>query len=130
MQEDVNGEIRYQMYGSDQMCLLQSMKEYKLSQHMVPPKIIDTSDYILSPMPGTLINYSIKEGDEVEIGQELCIIEAMKMQNVIRSTRTGMISKLYIQPGSTLMTDEMILDFVKGNEKGEASSKMEEKTAA
>ena len=68
------------MYGADKQCLVQSPREYELSKHMLPPKVVDTSDFVLSPMPGTLISFSVKEGDQVEVGQELCIVEAMKMQ--------------------------------------------------
>ena len=80
---------------------------------MQPPAVVDTSEFVLSPMPGTLISYSVKEGDQVEMGQELCIVEAMKMQNIIRSPRSGVIGTLRIKAGSSLMADQIILDFSK-----------------
>jgi propionyl-CoA carboxylase alpha chain len=109
--EEVSGEITMQMYGADMSCLIQSPREYELSKHMQPPKIVDTSDVVMSPMPGTLINFSVSEGDRVEIGQELCIVEAMKMQNIVRSPRAGIVTKFYKQAGSTLVTDEVIMEF-------------------
>ena len=111
--EDASGQFKVQMYGADTMCLLQSPREYELSRHMQPPVILDTSEYVLSPMPGTLVSYSVEEGTQVEIGQELCIVEAMKMQNLIKSPRSGVISKLRVPVGSSLMADQIILDFSK-----------------
>jgi propionyl-CoA carboxylase alpha chain len=109
--EDVTGEFKVQMYGADLTVLLQSPREYELSQHMKPPQVVDTSEFVMSPMPGTLIRYAIKEGDTVELGQELCIVEAMKMQNVIRSPRAGVIKKCHVDAGSSLMADEIIVEF-------------------
>jgi propionyl-CoA carboxylase alpha chain len=109
--EEVSGEMKMQMYGADMPCLIQSPREYELSKHMHPPKIVDTSDIVMSPMPGTLINFSVSEGDRVEIGQELCIVEAMKMQNIVRSPRAGIVTKFNKQAGSTLVTDEVIMEF-------------------
>jgi propionyl-CoA carboxylase alpha chain len=111
MNEEQSGEMKIQMYGADMPCLIQGPTEYELSKHMHPPKIVDTGDFVLSPMPGTLINFSIKEGDRVEIGQELCIVEAMKMQNQVRSPRCGVIGKFNVGVGATLVTDAIIMEF-------------------
>ena len=51
---------------------------------MKEPPVVDTSSMVLSPMPGKLISYAVEEGDTVELGQELCVVEAMKMQNILR----------------------------------------------
>jgi len=112
LKEDVTGEIKMQMYGADMMILIQSPREYELSTHMHVPLEVDTSDMILSPMPGTLVSYAVKEGAEVQEGQELCVVEAMKMQNLIRSSRHGVISKLNVKVGSSLRADEVIMEFV------------------
>ena len=100
-----------QMYGANMPCLIQSPREYELSKHMLPVKAVDTSNFVLSPMPGTLISFSIREGDRVEIGQELCIVEAMKMQNQVRSPRAGVIGKFNTETGATLVTDAIIMEF-------------------
>jgi len=78
---------------------------------MHPPAIEDTSDYVMSPMPGTLISFAVQEGDHVEIGQELCIVEAMKMQNIVRAPREGYIGKLYVKEGAALVTDQVLVEF-------------------
>ena len=100
-----------QMYGADMPVLLQSPREYELSKYMHEPMIVDTSSMVISPMPGTLIKMSVEEGDHVEIGQELCIVEAMKMQNIIRSPRAGMIGKCFVPEGASLRADETIIEF-------------------
>jgi propionyl-CoA carboxylase alpha chain len=105
-----------QMYGADMPCLLQSEREYELSKYMHIPKEVDTSNVVMSPMPGTLISYAVKEGDSVEIGQELCIVEAMKMQNIIRAPRQGVIGKCRVDANSSLRADEIILEFAEEEE--------------
>jgi len=78
---------------------------------MQEPEEIDTSSMVLSPMPGTLISFAVESGQEVVEGQELCVVEAMKMQNIIRSPKKGVISSLKVTVGESLMADQLILDF-------------------
>ena len=92
--------------------LIMTPSEYELSCYMNEPKVVDTSNFILSPMPGTLMSFVVEEGDHVLEGQEICIVEAMKMQNVIRSPRAGTIAKLCVDVNSSLMADEAIIEFV------------------
>ena len=102
------------MYGSDTDVLVMSLDEYKLSCHMEEPVPLDLGDFVLSPMPGTLISFAVKEGDVVELGQELCVVEAMKMQNVIKSHKAGAtVSKLHGEVGASLRADEILLEFEK-----------------
>ena len=75
------------------------------------PKVVDTSDVVMSPMPGTLISLAVEEGDHVEVGQELCIVEAMKMQNIVRAPRSGVIGKIMITAGASLQADDVIVEF-------------------
>ena len=109
--EDKTGEIKMQMYGWDTTIMVQSVREYELSQYMRPPAQIDTSSLLQSPMPGALVSLSVQEGDEVEDGQELCIVEAMKMQNILKSPKQGTISKIKVQVGDSLRADQVILEF-------------------
>ena len=99
------------MYGATSICLVQSPREYELSKFMHVPKVVDTSDVVMSPMPGTLISLAVEEGDHVEVGQELCIVEAMKMQNIVRAPRSGVISKIKITAGASLQADDVIVEF-------------------
>jgi propionyl-CoA carboxylase alpha chain len=79
---------------------------------MMPPKIAaDTSRFVLSPMPGLLSALVVEEGQEVKAGEALAIVEAMKMENVLRAERDGTIAKLRAQPGDSLAVDQVILEF-------------------
>jgi propionyl-CoA carboxylase alpha chain len=109
--EDNTGVFNVQYSGANFDCLVMGAEEYKLSRFMKEPKVLDTSNLLLSPMPGTLVSYAVEEGDKIVDGQEICVVEAMKMQNVLRSTRSGVIKKCYVETGSSLMTDEMIVEF-------------------
>jgi len=109
--EDNTGIFSAQYSGANVECLVMSVDEYTLSRHMKEPKALDTSNLILSPMPGTLVSYAVDDGDEVLAGQEICVVEAMKMQNVLRSARSGIIKKCHAEVGASLMTDEMIVEF-------------------
>jgi propionyl-CoA carboxylase alpha chain len=109
--EALEGNLKVQMYGANSTCLVQSVREYELSKFMHVPKIVDTSDFVMSPMPGTLISFAVEEGDHVEIGQELCIVEAMKMQNIVRAPRAGTIGKIKIKKDASLQADDVIVEF-------------------
>ncbi len=109
--EDNTGLFNVQYIGANLDCLVMSIDEYKLSRHMKEPTALDTSNLLLSPMPGTLVSYAVEDGDEVLVGQEICVVEAMKMQNVLRSARSGVIKKCHAEVGASLMTDEMIVEF-------------------
>ena len=111
LKERTTGELQVQMYGALHDVLLQTPREYVLSKYMHAPLDVDTSDMLLSPMPGTLVSYAISEGDNVVTGQELCVVEAMKMQNIIRSPRSGTIGALKVKVGNSLRSDELILEF-------------------
>lgn len=107
----MTGETKIQMYGADMPVLLQSPRQYELSSYMQEPKAVDTSSVVLSPMPVTLIKLSVEEGKHVEMGQEVCIVAAMKMQNIIRSPRAGTIGKRRVPVGDLLRADQVILRF-------------------
>ena len=62
-------------------------------------------------MPGLLIDVLVKEGDTVSAGDSLAIVEAMKMENVLKAERNGTVAKIVATPGSTLDVDQNILEF-------------------
>lgn len=110
--ENSTGLFKVNFQGAALDVLIMTPSEYELSCYMNEPKVVDTSNFILSPMPGTLMSFAVEEGDHVLEGQEICIVEAMKMQNVIRSPRAGTIAKLCVDVNSSLMADEAIIEFV------------------
>jgi propionyl-CoA carboxylase alpha chain len=112
LSDQPTGELRLQMYGAVTDVLLQSPREYELSrQYLRPPIAVDTQDLVLSPMPGLLISYAVTAGQTVEEGQELCIVESMKMQNMIRSPRRGVIAACVCNVGASLQVDQVIVTF-------------------
>jgi propionyl-CoA carboxylase alpha chain len=70
----------------------------------------DTSRLVLSPMPGLLTAVVVEEGQEVKAGEPLVVVEAMKMENVLRAERDGRIAKLRAKPGDSLAVDQIILE--------------------
>ncbi|WP_135077513.1 acetyl-CoA carboxylase biotin carboxylase subunit [Terasakiella sp. SH-1] len=71
----------------------------------------DMSAFLLSPMPGLLLSVAIEEGQEVKAGEVLCIIEAMKMENIMRAEKDVVIKKIHAAEGGSLMVDEKIIEF-------------------
>jgi len=67
---------------------------------------------ILAPIPGTIISVTAHEGMEVAIGQKLCVLEAMKMKNAIRSPRNGVIASVHVSSGQTVQHHDVLLEFV------------------
>jgi len=70
----------------------------------------DMSGFVLSPMPGLLVSLAVKEGDAVRAGQELAVIEAMKMENTLRAERDGVVAKINYVPGASLAVDDKIME--------------------
>ena len=79
-----------------------------LMPNKVPP---DMSNFLLSPMPGLLVSVAVKEGDKIEAGQELAIVEAMKMENVMKAESDAIVAKIHATPGTTLGVDQPIIEF-------------------
>ena len=69
------------------------------------------SQFLQAPMPGLLIKLSVVEGQSIRAGEELAIIEAMKMENILRAPHDGMIEKITTQVGDSLNVDQVILEF-------------------
>ena len=71
----------------------------------------DTSKLLLCPMPGLVVSLAVSEGQEVAAGDTLCVVEAMKMENVLKAERDGTVSKILAKPGDSLNVDAIILEF-------------------
>ncbi|MCC4115620.1 acetyl-CoA carboxylase biotin carboxylase subunit [Aromatoleum toluclasticum] len=79
---------------------------------MMPEKLPpDLSKFLLSPMPGLLRDVCVAEGQEVKAGEKLAIIEAMKMENVLKAEQDGKVRKVVAKPGASLSVDEVIIEF-------------------
>ena len=83
----------------------------KLAALMPVKKLPDLSRFLLSPMPGLLASLAVRAGQDVKVGQELCVVEAMKMENLLRAERDGRVSVIHAKPGDSLAVDQAILEF-------------------
>ena len=71
----------------------------------------DLSKLLLSPMPGLLVSIAVSEGTQVRAGEELAVVEAMKMENILRATSDGTVKALKAAPGDSLGVDQVIIEF-------------------
>lgn len=83
----------------------------ELFKKMPEVKEKDTSNLLLCPMPGLVVSINVSEGDKIEAGQTLCIVEAMKMENVLKAEKNGVIKKIHCQAGDSLAVDEIMMEF-------------------
>ena len=83
-----------------------SLNGYMLEK--VPP---DLSKFLLSPMPGLLVTLKVAVGDEVKAGEELAVVEAMKMENSLRATQDGKVKEVLAEAGASLTVDQPIIEF-------------------
>ncbi|RWB91056.1 MAG: acetyl/propionyl/methylcrotonyl-CoA carboxylase subunit alpha [Mesorhizobium sp.] len=81
-------------------------------EQLMPEKLApDTSKMLLCPMPGLVVSIAVAEGQEVKAGETLAVVEAMKMENVLRAERDLTVSKLNAKPGDSLAVDAVIMEF-------------------
>jgi propionyl-CoA carboxylase alpha chain len=80
----------------------------RMMPRKVPP---DMSKFLLSPMPGLLMEVAVKPGQEVKAGERLVVIEAMKMQNTLVAERDGTVAEQLAKQGESLAVDQAILRF-------------------
>ena len=99
-----NGSVNTYIVFTERMAEL-----HKLMPVKVPP---DLSKFLISPMPGLLVRLNVAEGDEVKAGQELAVVEAMKMENSLHAVQDGVVSQINTSPGDSLAADQAILEFV------------------
>ena len=103
--------FRMRHRGADLAVRVRTPRQAELAALMpekVPP---DTSRMLLCPMPGLLVSLAVAEGDEVQEGQALATVEAMKMENVLRAERRGTVARVNAAAGDSLAVDEVILEF-------------------
>ncbi len=86
-------------------------REAELVALMPERQEADTGKQLLCPMPGLVKSISVSQGQEVKAGEPLCIVEAMKMENVLRAERDGTIAKIHAKEGDSLAVDAVILEF-------------------
>ena len=86
-------------------------REAELSAKMPVKPAPDTSQFLLCPMPGLIKSIAVKEGQKVQAGETLCVVEAMKMENILRAEKDGTVEKLHAAEGDNLAVDDIIMSF-------------------
>jgi len=102
---------KLQMCGATLDIIVRNPREQAVAKYMLEKKKADTSKYLMSPMPGVLVSVAVKPGDTVYAGQDLCIVEAMKMQNNLQAPKNGKVKTVLAKPGQSLAVDENIIEF-------------------
>jgi len=108
---------------------VRSELQRQLSEYVAIKKAEDFSSVLRSPMPGLVLSVAVKPGDhvcardltvdevnllsQVLAGQELAVVEAMKMQNILRAEKNGVISAVRATPGTSVAVDDVLVEFVK-----------------
>ncbi|KAJ2854530.1 hypothetical protein J3B02_002626 [Coemansia erecta] len=85
-------------------------EQRELMRYMKEKEKLDTSKLVLSPMPGTIVSVAVKPGDVVAEGAEVAVVEAMKMQNVLRAPRAGTIKAVHVKHGSTVSGEDILIE--------------------
>jgi propionyl-CoA carboxylase alpha chain len=99
-------------HGGTQLQALVRTREAAEYAARIPEKAPpDTSKFLISPMPGLIVSIAVDRGEPVKAGQELLILEAMKMENVLRAERDGVVEEVRVTPGASVAADEVLIAF-------------------
>ncbi|XP_064167943.1 propionyl-CoA carboxylase alpha chain, mitochondrial [Anguilla rostrata] len=110
LSRNAGGELNLQYLGTPFRQRVKSCWMASLSRHM-PEKVPEDSSSILrSPMPGSVVAVSVKPGDTVAEGQEICVIEAMKMQNSMTAARAAKVKSVHCKPGETVGEGDLLVE--------------------
>ena len=107
----VIGGYLLRLRGVEQVVKVMNTRIAELSDLMPDKLPTDTSKFLLCPMPGLMVSIMVSEGDIIEEGQSLAMVEAMKMENVLRAEKPGKVSKISVAEGDSLAVDEIIMEF-------------------
>ncbi|MBZ7926660.1 acetyl/propionyl/methylcrotonyl-CoA carboxylase subunit alpha [Ensifer adhaerens] len=107
----VGTAIRLRWRGIDVITHVRSPRVAELARLMPKKLPPDTSRMLLCPMPGVITSVSAKAGDTVEAGQALAVVEAMKMENILRAEKRAVVKRVAVAAGASLAVDELIMEF-------------------
>ncbi|CUI78522.1 acetyl-CoA carboxylase biotin carboxylase subunit [Cognatishimia activa] len=107
----ISGGFRIRNRGADLKVHVRSPRQAELAKLMPEKLPPDTSKMLLCPMPGLIVKVDVEVGDEVQEGQALCTVEAMKMENILRAEKTAVVSKINAGAGDSLAVDDVIMEF-------------------
>ena len=103
--------FRLRLRGADVKCHVRTPRAAELALLMIDKLPPDTSRYLLCPMPGLIARIMVAVGDEVQEGQSLATVEAMKMENILKAERRGVVKAIIAAPGASLRVDDVIMEF-------------------
>jgi len=109
--DKISGGFRIRTRGADLKVHVRTPRQAELAALMPEKLPPDTSKMLLCPMPGLVVKLDVEVGDEVQEGQALCTIEAMKMENILRAEKKGVVSKVNAGAGDSLAVDDVIMEF-------------------
>ncbi|SFR34521.1 biotin carboxyl carrier protein /biotin carboxylase [Yoonia tamlensis] len=107
----ISGGFRVRYRGADIKVHVRTPRQAELAGLMIEKLPPDTSKFLLCPMPGLIVKIDVQAGDEVQEGQALCTVEAMKMENILRAERKGVVAKINAAAGDSLAVDAVIMEF-------------------
>lgn len=114
IQVDVEGAgaaLKMFYRGTEKRALVVTARMAELNKYMLVKQPPDLSKYLLSPMPGLLVKLTVQPGDTVKEGEELAVVEAMKMENSLRANADGVVLTVSAEIGDSLRVDQMIIEF-------------------
>ena len=103
--------FRVRTRGADLKVLVRTPRQDELAALMPEERTTDMSRMLLCPMPGLIVKINVEVGEEVQEGQALCTVEAMKMENILRAERRQVVGKINVRSGDSLAVDDVIMEF-------------------
>ena len=107
---DGSPKLTLSFAGSSFPLEIRSPRQSELLKYMPLKEVLDTSKLVVSPMPGAVFSVKVKVGDEVAPGQEVAVVEAMKMQNALRATNAGKVKAVHVKKGQTVVADQVLIE--------------------
>jgi propionyl-CoA carboxylase alpha chain len=102
-------ELAYR--GIEVKAFVYTEREARYARLMPAKKLSGSEKAVRCPMPGLVVSIAVTEGQEVKAGETLAVVEAMKMENVLRAERDGTIKKIPVKPGDSVAVDAVIMEF-------------------
>ncbi|WP_084861335.1 acetyl-CoA carboxylase biotin carboxylase subunit [Salibaculum halophilum] len=109
--ELISAGFRLRYRGADLRVNVRTPRQAELAALMPEKLPPDTSRMLLCPMPGMVVKVDVEIGQQVQEGQALCTVEAMKMENILRAEKTGVVAQINAGPGDSLAVDDVIMEF-------------------
>ncbi|MEL7105605.1 MAG: acetyl/propionyl/methylcrotonyl-CoA carboxylase subunit alpha, partial [Pseudomonadota bacterium] len=109
--DKITSGLRLRTRGAALDVYIRTPRQAELAR-LMPEKVApDMSKYLLCPMPGLVVKIDVAEGDEVQEGQALATVEAMKMENILRAEKKGVVKSIKAEAGASLAVDDVIMEF-------------------